>query len=487
VKDLDIEALIKENHVLQQIFIHVDVGITAIDANGVFIYYNPVAEDLDGLKAEDVIGKHITEVYPNLYNNSTLFEVQKTGKPIIERVQTYETRQGKVVNILCSTFPLTFKGKTIGSCDLARDITNVKQLSDQNIALKEELLKRVRTKRKVKNTGAKYTFNDIITNNENFMMLKDIANRVAKSVSPILIYGETGTGKELFAQAIHNHGNRLGPFIAQNCAALPASLLESILFGTIKGSFTGAEDRMGLLELADEGTLFLDEVNSMPLELQSKILRFLQEGTFRRVGDIKLQKVNVRIIACSNIEPLEAVKLKQLRNDLYYRLNVIYLQIPPLRERMSDIPMLIDYFISHYNKKLGIDVTGVNSNVISIFNKYTWPGNVRELQHCIEHAMNVGLGKWIRIEDLPLNILKNASINPNLQYKDGIINFSKNKSLKNTLNEVEKKIICEILKECNGNISKAAKILEMPRQTLHYRLKVLGNFDPNCLSDDYHR
>ncbi len=470
---MDFDDLQEENAYLRQIMNRADVGITVINSQEIFTFYNSIAEKIDGLKAKDVIGKHISEIYPYLgKENSTMIKVQKTQQPILEEFQTYETKTGKLVKIFFSTFPLIYNRQIIGACDVSRDITTMRELVDRN--MKGDLYKKTECKEETLSNNIKYTFEDIITEDQKFLNLKHTAKRVSRTSSRILIYGETGTGKELLAQAIHNHSNKTAPFIAQNCSAFPSTLFESILFGTVKGSFTGAQDKPGLFELADGGTLLLDEINAMPLELQSKILRTLQEGTFRRVGDSKLRTVNVRTIACTNIDPVEAVRLKQLRNDLFYRLNVVSFKIPPLRERMSDIPILVEYFISHYNKKLNLQVMGVNSKVMSIFQNYSWPGNVRELQHCIEHAMNVVLDEWIDLKDLPTNIIDSLSINLYLQSQYNVIDFPKNQPLRDTLNILEKKIIIETLKKCNGNVSKASIVLDMPRQTLQYRLKILG-------------
>ena len=213
--------------------------------------------------------------------------------------------------------------------------------------------------------------------------------------------------KELFVHAIHNASKRKDkPFITQNCAALPANLLEGILFGTAKGGFTGAEDRQGLFELAHGGTLFLDEINSMPLELQSKLLRVLQDGSFRPVGQTKTINVDVRIITATNIPPEEAVKYKLLRKDLYYRLNVISLSIPPLRERKDDIPILTNYFIDKLNQKLGKSVKGVSKEVMDIFISNPWEGNVRELENLIEGIMSIYDIDLIDIEHIPTKFKK---------------------------------------------------------------------------------
>jgi arginine utilization regulatory protein len=223
--------------------------------------------------------------------------------------------------------------------------------------------------------------------------------------SAVLVVGETGTGKELFVQSIHHISHRHnGPFIAQNCAALPESLLESLLFGTTKGSYTGAVDRAGLFELADEGILFLDEINSMPLELQAKLLRVLEDGVVRRIGDQRTRKVNVRVIGAINESPLDCVHKGILRPDLYYRLNVFSLFIPPLRERNFDIELLTSHFIEQFNQRFSKYIRNVEHSVFELFHQYNWPGNVRELRHTIEHAMVMAEGHTLTTKHLPIQL-----------------------------------------------------------------------------------
>ncbi|MEL7565438.1 MAG: sigma 54-interacting transcriptional regulator, partial [Dehalobacterium sp.] len=318
---------------------------------------------------------------------------------------------------------------------------------------------------------ARHNFNDIIGNHESIINLKILAQRIAAGSSPVLIYGETGTGKELVVQSIHNGSPyKEGPFIAQNCAAFPVTLLESILFGTVKGSFTGAEDKPGLFELANGGTLFLDEINSMPMELQSKLLRVLQEGMVRRVGDTKTRPVETRVIACSNVEPEKAVQNKEMRIDLYYRLNVVSLKIPPLRERKMDIPALTKYFINMYNQKLGCRVSRVSEEVNKLFINYHWPGNVRELQHAIEHAANIVTGSIIKVEHLPEHLR-----NQDQSFAaDKVFDFTLEGNLPDILSKVEKSCLAQAMEKCRFNVSRAALYLGIPRQTLQYKLKMYG-------------
>jgi arginine utilization regulatory protein len=313
--------------------------------------------------------------------------------------------------------------------------------------------------------GAKYTFTDILTKNERFNHVKNQAAKVANSSSTVLVYGETGTGKELLVQAIHNaSARRQAPFIAQNCAALPESLLESILFGTVKGSYTGAVDRAGLFEIAHGGTLFLDEINSMPLELQSRLLRVLEDGMVRRIGSPKALQVDVRVIVALNKYPFECVKAGELRPDLYYRLNVFSLDIPPLKDRIEDIPYLVDHFVSIFNHSFEKQVSRVDEEVLQLFCRYQWPGNVRELKHIIEHAMIMVEGEMLTKKQLPNHIVESTS--------PEITEISV-RPLRQALNETEYALIVSAMEKSGGNINQAAKLLEIPRQTLQYKLQKL--------------
>jgi arginine utilization regulatory protein len=297
------------------------------------------------------------------------------------------------------------------------------------------------------------------------MAVKNQVEKVANADSAVLVVGETGTGKELFVQSIHDISNRSeGPFIAQNCAALPESLLESILFGTTKGSYTGAIDRAGLFELADGGSLFLDELNSMPLELQAKLLRVLEDGVVRRIGDQKTRKVNVRVIAAINESPLDCVQNGIMRPDLYYRLNVFSLFIPPLRERNYDIELLTSHFVEQFNERFSKNIRNVEHTVFELFHQYNWPGNVRELKHTIEHAMIMAEGHTLTVKHLPIQLqqIKKSTETKGVQ------------PLRSAMQEMEISLIKQALLQTNSNIQQAAALLEIPRQTLQYKIQKLN-------------
>ncbi len=298
-----------------------------------------------------------------------------------------------------------------------------------------------------------YSFEDIIGNSKEIRNVKELAMKVCNSKSPIFVYGDTGTGKELIVQAIHNSSiRRKKPFIAQNCAAIPDNLLESIFFGVGKGGFTGAIESEGLFDIANGGTLYLDELNSMDIIFQGKFLRVLQEGEFRRIGETNTRKTDIRIIASVNENPDFLVKSNKLRKDLYYRLNVIRINMPELNARKEDIPILVSMFIEKHNKRLGTSVNGIDSYALEVLMKKDYDGNVRELEHIIEGALNYKRHGIIEISDLQLgNIIESLSL------KDKLVNM-------------EIKYIKEALIINSNNVSKASKFLNIPRQTLQYKI-----------------
>ncbi|SHE27709.1 sigma-54 interaction domain-containing protein [Caloramator proteoclasticus] len=435
------------------IFDNLEDGITIIDNRGRIVFLNKKAQKLDNINLDEVLGRHILEVYPSLsQRNSTLLNVLHSKTPIKDNIQTFINFKGEKITTQNTTLPVLNGEKIIGAIEISRDLTSVKKMTDEIMKLKNELI----TKKDGKSLERRlYTFMDIIGESNEMLYIKNIAIKASNSSSPVFIYGETGVGKELFVQAIHSASKRRnGPFIAQNCAAVPETLLEGILFGTVRGSFTGSEDRPGLLELSDGGTLYLDELNSMPPTLQAKLLRVLQDGLVRRVGDVKEKKVDVRFIASTNISPEECLKRGLIRRDLYYRLNVISIKIPELKDRRTDIPLLINFFINKYKNKLGKDKIQITDEALDCLINYSWPGNVRELEHTIERILNLKDDDTITMDDLPEQI-------------KGCNNIS----LEESIERYEKKLIEDALSLSNNNISLAAKMLKIPRQTLQYKIK----------------
>ncbi len=456
---------------VQNILHHADIGIHVIDNKRKTVIYNEVMAELEGMEASQVLDKDILDIFPSLNEDtSTLIRVLHTKEPILNSTQTYFNFRGKKITSINSTIPLYDGEKIIGALEIANNITHIRNLSDQLIELQNELKSTKKDKKCLSNKIKRYNFDDIIGEERSITLAKKIAKKASNSTSSVLIYGDTGTGKELFAQSIHYGGIRANkPFIAQNCAAIPEALLEGILFGTDKGGFTGAVEREGIFEQANGGTLMLDEINSMSIPLQAKLLRVLQEGYIRRVGGTKDIPIDVRIIATTNEEPLEGIKKGTIRKDLYYRLNVIFIPIPSLTERKNDIPILIDSFIKKYNNILEKNVEKVSEDVLISLMEYTWPGNVRELENVIESAMNImNYGENIlKREDFisSFHIMQDKPLN-----NANILNV-KNKSLPLILEEMEKDIIINSLRGKNNNISRTAEDLGIKRQTLQHKLK----------------
>lgn len=311
---------------------------------------------------------------------------------------------------------------------------------------------------------ASYNFGNIIGNSPKMEEIYRLIQKVAPTASTVMIYGETGTGKELLAHAIHfNSLRRERPFVAVNCSALPETLLESELFGYRKGAFTGAyTDKAGRFELADEGTIFLDEIGDMNPSLQMKILRVLQEREFERVGGTKTTKIDVRVIAATNRDVEKAIKEGTFREELYYRLNVVPIHLPPLRERMGDLSLLTEHFLQKYNQETGKKVQNISPEAMDSLMRYDWPGNIRELENVIERAVILSDGESIVPEDLSLNP---SHIEPFMEAKD---------NLKEALGEYEREHIIRILAKTDKNKSRAAQALGVSLSSLYRKLEELG-------------
>jgi len=329
-------------------------------------------------------------------------------------------------------------------------------------ALENRLLKKevVRLKREVE---SRYHFHQLIGKSPPMQKIYDLIERISDSSGNVLITGESGTGKELVAKAIHYNGVRKeGRFIAVNCAAIPETLLESELFGYKKGAFTDAKtDKRGLIFGATEGTLFLDEITEMSPMLQAKLLRVIEEREVRPLGDTNSHPVDVRIISASNRDIKELIHQGRFREDLYYRLKVIDIELPPLRERREDIPLLVQHFINRFGKEPKRNVSGVSQDCLKLLTNYLWPGNVRELENIIQRAITLTQNETILPEDLPPSMLQEADENL----------LDKGLKEKYTIDQLEKEYIRKVLIEVGGNKSKAAEILGLDRKTLYRKLE----------------
>ena len=445
-------------------------GVLIADVTGKINFYNETQARIDDLEPEDVIGMKIKDIYQLNNITSPTMRCLKTGKPIINVTMVYQTRLGKVANIINNVYPLYKSGILIGAINFSKDY----QLLEKTIVLDQKA-----PQKNQKGNTARFYFSDIIGSDPEMLKAVRIATMSSNSPSPIMIYGETGTGKELFAQSIHNHSSRRKrPFIPINCAAIPENLLEGILFGTSKGAFTGAINKSGLFEQADGGSIFLDELDSMPLTLQVKLLRVIQEKKVRKLGSLKEIDLDIKIISSVGHPPLEIIQNGTFRMDLFYRMGVVFIMLPPLRERKDELNELIQYFILEYNKILNVQVSRVSKTVLDLFRRYQWPGNVRELKHVIEASMNmVAKGTTIRLAHLPSHIFSFAKkdMEKPLEAKTSPaqvhakVIFSS--SLAQTQAANEKQIIAEALKETEGNAAKAARSLGISPQSFHYKLK----------------
>lgn len=458
---------------LEKIIDSIDEAIVGCDKNGYINIYNSANERRERMDRRQVLNKHVDEVYDFHSGTSLMMQAINGRKSIIDHYQEYTVEgSGTYVEIICSTVPIKEGDEIIGAVSVMKDYSKMKKLSRIISDLQSNLYSEGPGKAgRPGRMGARHKFDDIIGKNRLLQDTVQWARKTADNNLPVLIYGETGTGKELLAQGIHNESDRRDkPFIAINCAAIPENLLEGLLFGTTKGAFTGAVDRPGLFEQASEGTLVLDEINSMSLPLQSKLLRVIQEEAVRRVGDVKERKIDTRLISISNSDPLQAIREGQLREDLYYRIAYISLNMPPLRKRIDDIPLLTDFLIKVYNEKLGLNIKRVSVNLLDSLKEYPWPGNVRELEHVLAAGMSSlnSSDSAIELDDLP----------PNIRYKFSGTAGRKpgnpaHLTLERTMERVERKVIETALRRNNWNISRTARELGLKRQSLQYRIRKL--------------
>lgn len=434
-------------------------GVVVTNKEGIIEYYTNYRPEINNLKEEDVIGKHLLEVYPTLTEEtSSILRVLRDKKPIYNERQYLKTYKGQSIYAVNSTLPIKSGDEIIGVVDVSRYIEPDMQRQDIILALKENIL--------LKESDKLYSLNDIITNDNYMISVKDKIKRISKTDSSVLIYGKTGTGKELVAQAIHSLSKRArGPFISQNCAAIPSTLLEGILFGTVKGTYTGSENRKGLFELAQGGTLFLDEINSMEFSIQAKILKAIEEKRILRVGGLKPKNIDVRIVSAVNEVPKVSIKEKRLREDLFYRLGVVQVNLPTLKERRKDIKLLTNYFIQQFNMKMSRNIIGISENVEKIFQNYSWPGNIRELKNVIEGAFNLTSNNLIQEKDLPEYIF-NSKREIQKTFHDDMGKIS----LPQMVENYEKLIINDALEQ-SKNMSDAARLLKISKQSLKYKIE----------------
>lgn len=429
-------------------------GYVLVDPEGRIVKMN--YEKLLGIKEEEAIGKPVQDVI----ENTRMHIVVKTGKKEIRDVQRIQGH-----DMITNRIPIIKENKIIGAVGtvLFKDISEVKELAHQLLDLQSKINKYKGEIERIE--GTKYSFDSIITRNPKMEYLKKVGRRAAETNSTVLITGESGTGKELFAHAIHRASYRSNePFIAINCAAIPKDLLESELFGYDWGAFTGArrEGKRGKFEQALGGTIFLDEIGDMPLEMQAKILRVLESKEFERIGGNKKIAFDARVIAATNENLEEAVKKGKFREDLYYRLNVVSIDIPPLRERKEDIEPLANNILDFLLKEMQLGEKEIPKETMNILKRYNWPGNVRELRNVLERAVNLSTGKYILPEHLPERLI------------NGISHIAGSMEdiplLKDVVAEAEIEAIKKALILTHGNKSLAAEKLGIHRTALYKKI-----------------
>ncbi|BCJ86122.1 sigma 54-interacting transcriptional regulator [Effusibacillus dendaii] len=443
-------------------------GIAIIGEEGRITMVNDALLELYQIKRHDLLDRVAEDKLPELGLSETLRTDQ-------ERTSDIQEIKGR--KCLITRTPIIRDGKRVGAIAkvMFRQLDHLKDLFLRLEDLENELTYYRSEYIRASTQGTALDY--IITRNPVMESLKKQTYLAAQSFSTILITGESGTGKELFAQAVHEISGRPGKFVKVNCAAIPSELLESEFFGYADGAFTGAKKggKPGKFELADGGTLFLDEIGDMPLSLQAKLLRVLQERSFERVGDVHTRHVNVRIVAATNKRLEELIEQGKFREDLYYRINVIHLTVPPLCERLEDLPVLCDHLVRKLNRILDKEVIGVRPAALELMRNYRWPGNVRELENVLERAMNLESSNWIEAHHLPQNLLSVNTGNPPASFLplDRFRALPANAANKrDIIAAAEKDLILRVLQECGGNRTHAAKHLGISRSTLYQKMRM---------------
>ena len=454
------------------IYNHVDT-IILTDDKGYITYFITYRPDVNPHRPKNMVGKHMLEVFKTLTEEtSSVMRVIKTGEPILNEIQEFPY-DSYVVRSINTTMPIKENGKLVGVANMIRYLDGPFKRNEIVIDLKEK-----------KDFGIRYHIDDIEGCSESISYLKQKIRMVSETDSAVLIYGETGVGKELVAQSIHGLSSRRNNrFVSQNCAAIPESLLESIIFGTVKGAYTGAENRPGLFEISKGGTLFLDEINSMEITLQAKILRAIEDNEVTRIGSNTPIKTDVRIISALNENPMDCIKNKKLRRDLFYRLSTVEIDIDPLRKRKEDISYMTDYYINYFNKRMNRAIIGIDEDVEKIFSRYEWPGNVRELRNVLEGAFNIATSRKIKRKYLPNYLLQEFDVEGIETADEHIIRWSNGEdfNLDEAIKEYERNIIISALHN-SRNLSEAAKKLGISRQNLNYKLNKHSLLESNTFS-----
>lgn len=509
-RTLALEAILKmtedDSLFFLPFFDELPLGVMIIDASGTTLYCNKAQLEMEGVAARDVIGLPLVETYgAGSRGTSIMLYCLSTQRPVLNRWQVYQSPNQRTIRAMCHAVPLFRQGRLAGCIALSKHYPDSDMYADYSSASAEVSGDSPET----------FRFAHLIGRNKTFRQAMEVAKAASAAPMPVLIHGETGVGKELFARGIHNASARgRKAFVAVNCAAIPESLFESLMFGVSQGAFTGAIQKAGFFEEAEGGTIFLDELDSMPLALQSKLLRVIQEKSARRLGSKKDQAVDVKVISAMGLNPLEAIERGRLRSDLYFRLGALQISIPPLRERLDDLEILTAHFIAKHAATLNKQIQRSSQSLIDLFAGYGWPGNVRELEHTITGAMVMAgprrqtLGPDLLPEYFRNIIFRRRQDAPPQEEKrpgpaPGSGKYSADQSavpprapldgppwetrppsgppdggpevdLAAAGQEYEKTIIQRKLAQSFGNVSLAARLLKLSPQSLTYKMKKYG-------------
>ncbi len=459
------------NHILQ--------GIQIYDKNACAVFFNKSSRRISQIPDDLTVGgRHLLDIYAVSEDISTVMTCLRTQSPVINRVDHFTSSNSVSIATANTAYPILRGKELVGSVVFEHSSEIVDAYARRVEEISKSLKQYAQHAQTVRFSG--YTFDHIVGHGLKLQEALDLAKRVAPRESFILLVGETGTGKEVYAQSIHRASNRRNKqFVALNCAAIPETLIESLLFGTQKGAFTGSESKPGYFEEAEGGTLFLDELNSMSLGMQSKILRAIQENTFRRVGGQKDIGMDVRIISSCNEDPFQAVEKNKLRKDLFYRLSTVMIELPPLREHLEDLDELISYRLSSTSYQFVHTFSQISQEVRRLFAAYAWPGNVRELFHVLDYAQNVTDDDVLKVEHLPGYLRKKSEITSESEETtigSEAATFPWGEDLQSIMDAYENKVLRESLAHYGYNISKTADALGLRRQSLQYRIKKYGIF-----------
>lgn len=481
-----LQHLEEENFSLKEIIQHVSEGVILTDRSCQITIFNPAKEQMEQMKAEDVLGQVSWDAYSHSSKEQSEHKrVFDTGQPILNAYRPHAYVGEIPIYIHYSTYPVIRNGETLGVYTISRNETILRELLYETIEHKRLLSKEDTKKLELVGLapGTHYTFSDIVGSSLEMKNLIREAQTVAPLNTPVLITGETGTGKEVLAQSIHNFGRERKKFVAINCAAIPENLVESVLFGTVKGAYTGSVDRIGLFREAEDGTLFLDEINSMSTVMQAKLLRALQERSVRPVGGTREYPIQCRLICASNEEPQVLLQEKRLRSDLFYRISGFCLSIPPLRKRSGDAVELAQLFIKLYNKEFGKHILRMSPQFEDWLREEHWPGNIRELQNVIQNMM-------LRVSESEEEVTCAHIPAYALPVQDEVSDAPSESSfptpqtdghwdLNGLLRDFQRQLLVQALDANNGNITRAAASLGIGRQNLLARMKRLSVRKPS--------